>query len=189
MRNPPTGVDFVFQDYTKSLFPWRTAAGNVLLGLRGFDISLRDARDRASAALLAVQLSAQSDKFPSELSGGMQQRVAVARSLARRPRLLLLDEPFGSLDPLTKYAVSEQLLHLRSTASKPMSAVIVTHDIEDAIYLGDEILVLSAPPSGGASTIAANITVEVPKSSRLATVSSRRFIDLRRHLHNLLGGS
>jgi sulfonate transport system ATP-binding protein len=131
---------FVFQDHR--LVPWMTVRDNIELGLHRLSGDAR--RKAAEAKLKLVGLTGSGDAYPSQLSGGMAQRVAIARALAHQPRVLLLDEPFGALDAITRMQLQDELLHVR--ASEHITTILVTHDIEEALYLGDRIVVLSSRP-------------------------------------------
>jgi len=141
--SPPDGVVVVFQDYSHALLQWRTVAGNVALGLEG-RVAAAERAQRVSAALEMVGLDHCADDQPWQLSGGMQQRVQIARALALRPDVLLMDEPFGALDAMTKAALQDELLRVHARTGT--SFVFITHDIEEAVYLGDRVVVLGGPP-------------------------------------------
>ncbi|MHB0980275.1 MAG: ABC transporter ATP-binding protein [Thermoleophilia bacterium] len=150
---PVTGPDprrlLVFQDY--GLFPWRSALGNVELGLEIAGVPLPERRIRARALLERMGLGDFEDKRPHELSGGMRQRVNIARSLAADPDILLMDEPFGAVDALTRMELQDDLLRLHRSGGK--TVVLVTHDIEEAIYLGDRVAVMSERPGAIRATV------------------------------------
>lgn len=131
---------FVFQEY--GIFPWATVLENVALGLRG--LSRAEAERRAREHVELVGLSGFEAQYPAELSGGMKQRVAVARALAVEPELILMDEPFGSLDSLTRLAMRAELLRVRER--RPTTIVLVTHDVDEALQLAERIVVLSPRP-------------------------------------------
>jgi len=154
---PVTGPDprrlLVFQDY--GLLPWRSAIGNVELGLEIAGIPREARRSRARALLERMGLGAFEEKKPHELSGGMRQRVNIARSLAVDPDILLMDEPFGAVDALTRMGLQADLLELHRAGGK--TVVLVTHDIEEAIYLGDRVAVMSERPGA----IRATVTVDL----------------------------
>ena len=159
---PVVGLDersaIAFQE--PRLLPWRSITRNVEVGLpRGK--RTRDDRDRVGHLLELVKLSESAHLRPREISGGMAQRVSLARALARRPGVLLLDEPFGALDALTRLAMQDLLLELH--AAEPATIVIVTHDVDEALYLADHVILLGSP-SGEASSEPASIlsTVAVP---------------------------
>ena len=132
----------VFQQY--ALFPWRTARANVEFGLASSGVRRRERADRAREFLDLVGLSAFADRYPHELSGGMKQRVAIARSLAYDPGILLMDEPFAALDAQTREQLQDELLRIWQRTGK--TVVFVTHAIDEAVYLGQRVAVLSARP-------------------------------------------
>ncbi|MBW0093081.1 ABC transporter ATP-binding protein, partial [Pseudonocardia sp. KRD-188] len=142
---PPPEMALVFQDYTRSLFPWLTVAGNVGFPLvKRADLDAATKQVRTDEAISAVGLAGFEDYHPYQLSGGMQQRVAIARALAFRPEILLLDEPFASVDALTKESLEDLLLVIQERYGTTM--LLVTHDIDEAVYLADRVEVLSPPP-------------------------------------------
>jgi ABC-type nitrate/sulfonate/bicarbonate transport system ATPase subunit len=142
VRGPGHERGMVFQSYT--LFPWLTVAENAYFGARlGANRSSFDA-ERVSSLLELVGLSGFLNAYPRELSGGMQQRVAIVRALANRPKLLLMDEPFGALDAQTREEMQGLMLLLQTR--EPSTVLFVTHDVEEAIYLSSRILVFSARP-------------------------------------------
>ena len=180
---PPESVSLVFQDYSSSLLPWRSVARNVELPLEG-RVPKADRQARVAEALNLVGLADRSDAQPFELSGGMQQRVQLARALVPRPRALLMDEPFGALDALTKADLEDQLLEI--FAATGTTVVFVTHDIEEAIYLSDRVLVLDGTPA----RIVAEIPVESPRPrTQLHTHASPAFLEARQQLHEVIFGS
>jgi NitT/TauT family transport system ATP-binding protein len=132
----------VFQQY--ALLPWRTALGNVALGLEGTQLPRRARRDRALHYLDLVGLSSFADSYPHELSGGMKQRVAIARSLSHDPDVLLMDEPFAALDAQTREMLQSELLRIWERTGKTI--VFVTHSIDEAVFLGQRVAVMSARP-------------------------------------------
>jgi NitT/TauT family transport system ATP-binding protein len=141
---PGPGRAMVFQSF--DLFPWRTALGNIAFGLEMRPIGAAD-KDRISRHYLElVGLKGFEKAYPHQLSGGMQQRVGIARALAVKPDILLMDEPFGALDVQTRDLLQEQMLRIIDAEAK--TVVFVTHSIEEAIYLADRIVVLSARPAG-----------------------------------------
>jgi len=132
----------VFQQY--ALFPWRTALANVEFGLETKGVPRRERLDRARAVLDLVGLALFADHYPHQLSGGMKQRVAIARSLAYEPEVLLMDEPYAALDAQTREALQDQLLDIwRRTDT---TVVFITHSIEEAIYLGQRVAVMTSRP-------------------------------------------
>jgi NitT/TauT family transport system ATP-binding protein len=150
----------VFQQ--ASLLPWRPVGRNVEYGLELAGIDKRERRSRARQALAMVGLGGQADRLPHELSGGMQQRVNLARALAMDPELLLLDEPFGALDAITKERLQDELLRL--TAREDRTTVFITHDVEEAVFLADRVLVMSAAP--GRIMEAFDVPLARPRSRR-----------------------
>jgi len=142
---PQAGRDdlaYIFQDPT--LLPWRTARRNIELPLEVKGASRPDRKRKADELLAMVGLSADAEKFPRELSGGMQMRVSIARALALEPRILLLDEPFAALDAMTRNRLNGELLTLRQR--KPFTAFFVTHSVTEAVFLSSRILVMSPQP-------------------------------------------
>ena len=179
---PPAGVSFVFQDYAASLLPWRTVARNVSLGLEG-RLPKPEIEQRVSEALAMVGLADRRDDHPSQLSGGMQQRVQLARSLAMRASVLLMDEPFGSLDAMTKAGLQDELQDVHGTTGATI--LFVTHDIDEAIYLSDRILILDGSPA----TIAHEIAVDLERPrDQLATKELPNFLALRRTVFEAISG-
>jgi NitT/TauT family transport system ATP-binding protein len=132
----------VFQSY--ALFPWKTVRGNVEFGLKMQGVSAGERRRRAEQYIELVKLSGFEDRYPSELSGGMQQRVSLARILAADPEVLLMDEPFGALDAMTRQVLQEELLRIHEHSRK--TTLFITHNIDEALILADRIIVMSARP-------------------------------------------
>lgn len=177
---PPERVVTVFQDYGSSLLPWRSVEKNVALGLEG-KVSKTVRRQRVPGALEMVGLSPHAKDFPWQLSGGMQQRVQIARALAMEPSVLLMDEPFGSLDAMTKASLQDQLhrVHLQTKAT----VVFITHDVEEAVYLSDRILILGGRPA----TVANELTVALPaERDQIATKESAPYLALRRQVYDII---
>jgi len=183
ISEPPPQMVLVFQDYARSLFPWLTVMGNVMFPLkRRRDMSASEKESAAQRAIEAVGLTRFSKHFPWQLSGGMQQRVAIARAVAFRPEILLLDEPFASVDALTRADLEDLTLHLRDEFGITM--LLVTHDIDEAVYLSDRVFVLSAPPSTVLEQI--RIPLQQPRD-QVRTRSEPGFLELRNHIHGLIG--
>jgi len=169
----------VFQDYSRSLFPWLSVQGNVEFPLRGLPRAER--RARAAEALEWVGLSGAARKRPWQLSGGMQQRVAIARALAYRPSLLLMDEPFASVDAQTRFELEDLLLRVRR--EHDTTVLVVTHDIDESVYLGDRILVLSGSPA----RLVADLEVPLPaERDQVTTRTDEGFVALRSKVARLL---
>jgi NitT/TauT family transport system ATP-binding protein len=165
----------VFQDPT--LFPWRTVWNNVALGLEAQGI-LRSQRHRVDAAIDLVGLAAFKNAYPHQLSGGMAQRVALARALVNDPRILVLDEPLGKLDQLTRMAMQTELLSLWQRSG--VTALLVTHDVEEAVFLANRVIVFSDRPA----RIKADIGVDRPHPRHRG---DPHLAELRRHILGLLG--
>jgi NitT/TauT family transport system ATP-binding protein len=139
---PGKDIGFVFQD--PALLPWRSVVGNVTLGLEGKGMPKALMRERARDLLALVGLQDFGDAYPAELSGGMRQRVAIVRALAYDPRVLLMDEPFGALDAITRDKLQDDLLRIWEQTHKTI--VLVTHSVEEATYLADRVVVLTPRP-------------------------------------------
>ena len=144
VTEPPKDMAVVFQEYGRSLFPWMTVRGNVELPLKNARIPKGERNQLVDNALEAVGLHDVPTSYPWQLSGGMQQRVAIARSLAESPRLLLMDEPFGALDEMTRERMQNELV--RICAETGAAVVFVTHSIPEAVFLSDRVFVMSARP-------------------------------------------
>jgi NitT/TauT family transport system ATP-binding protein len=180
ISGPPDGVVMVFQDYTHSLLPWRTVRRNVALGIEKLGRSERDGR--VDEALAMVGLADRDGEYPWRLSGGMQQRVQIARALAMRPRVLLMDEPFGALDAMTRASLQDQLLHVRELTGTTI--VFVTHDVEEAVYLSDRLVVLRGSPA----TVGLTLDVPLPRPRDQVTTKERAdYLDLRHQVYEALG--
>ncbi|WP_405825912.1 ABC transporter ATP-binding protein [Streptomyces sp. NBC_00838] len=139
---PGKDIGFVFQE--PALLPWRTVRRNVSLGLEAQRDTSEQGREQVATLLDLVGLTDFADSFPKELSGGMRQRTAIARALAYNPRILLMDEPFGALDAITRDRLHDDLLRIWETTHKTI--VLVTHSVEEATYLADRVAVMSARP-------------------------------------------
>ncbi len=142
---PPPEMALVFQEYTRSLMPWLTVQKNVTLPLRHLRLPRTERDERVSSALAAVGLAGAESKYPWQLSGGMQQRVAIARAIAYRPEVLVMDEPFASVDAQTRFELEDLCLKIREEFG--MTIVVVTHDIDEAVYLSDRVVVLGERPA------------------------------------------
>jgi NitT/TauT family transport system ATP-binding protein len=182
IAGPPGGVVIVFQDYSHALLQWRTVFRNVALGLEG-RVTASELRERVLDALRLVGLEKNADDYPWQLSGGMQQRVQIARALAVRPTVLLMDEPFGALDAMTRALLQDELMRVRQETG--CSIAFVTHDIEEAVYLGDRIAVLNGAPGRIARTL--DVTLPQPRD-QLMTRQSREFLQLRYAVHQAIAG-
>jgi NitT/TauT family transport system ATP-binding protein len=171
----------VFQDYSRALLPWRTIAGNVALAFEARGTPRQERPALIEQRLRQVGLWEWRDRFPVQLSGGMQQRLQIARCLAQEPELLLMDEPFGALDAMTRHVLQDEVTHLsRDTGT---TVVFVTHDLEEAIYLGDRVVAMESRPG----RIATTVEIELPRPRhQLTTREDRRFLAYRHQLFNLL---
>jgi NitT/TauT family transport system ATP-binding protein len=178
---PPPEVALVFQDYTRALMPWYTVGKNVALPLRSKVSSKQERRARAEEALRNVGLEEFKDRHPWQLSGGMQQRVALARGLAYQPDILLMDEPFASVDAQTRTDLED--LVLRVQRSMGLTILFVTHDIDEAVYMADRVVVLSNRPTVVADTIEVDLP---PERDQIMTKSDARFAELRARVMRLI---
>ena len=168
------GRGMVFQSF--DLFPWRTALGNVEFGLQMMDVPRRERRERAQHWIEAVKLKGFEHAYPHQLSGGMQQRVGIARALAVEPEVLLMDEPFGALDVQTRDLLQDELLAIWQQKRK--TVLFVTHSIEEAIYLADRVVIFTARPA----RIDRVLEVPFPRPRTEDMKSSPTFVELRREI-------
>lgn len=160
----------VFQEY--AIFPWKTVIDNVAFGLRMRGIPKKERRDIAKRWLERVGLSRFAHYYPHQISGGMKQRVSIARALANDPEVLLMDEPLGALDAQTRAVLQEELLRIWEETRK--TVVYITHSIEEAVLLGDKVVLMTAHPG----TNKATFQVELPRPRTLAMQSSKEFREL-----------
>jgi NitT/TauT family transport system ATP-binding protein len=180
VSGPPDTVVTVFQDYGNALLPWRTVARNVALGLER-RMPRRERDERVAAALAMVGLAGRHREYPWRLSGGMQQRVQIARALAMRPRVLLMDEPFGALDAMTKASLQEELLRVQRETGA--TVVFITHDLEEAIFLSDRVVVIAGAPG----TITQCEHVDLPRSrDQITTRELPEYLAVRHRLGEAL---
>ena len=173
--NPDVGV--VFQQY--ALFPWLTALGNVLFALKRFTITKQERLERAFSALREVGLEGRERAYPEQLSGGMRQRVALARTFVTSPKVLLMDEPFGSLDAQTRVVMHEILL--RIWEAHKATVIFVTHDVDEALILSDRAYVMSAAPG----KIIETVEIEQERPRHVDQVDAA-FLKNRNHIIGLL---
>lgn len=178
----PDGLAMVFQDYSRSLFPWMRVDANIAFPLKRVPRSERAAR--VQEAIDSVGLRGKEKLYPWQMSGGMQQRVAIARALACHPKLLLMDEPYASVDAQTRAELEDLLLKIQ--AEKNITVLVVTHDIDESVYLADHIIVLSKPPSVVAETIEVDL---VRPRDHVATKTDPKFVEIRGHVTALLRGA
>ncbi|HTM73767.1 MAG TPA: ABC transporter ATP-binding protein [Pseudolabrys sp.] len=177
IRNPGPDRGVVFQEY--ALFPWLNVAQNIEFGLRERGVPKAERKDRVTRQISTVGLDGFEDRFPQELSGGMRQRVALARVLVNDPKILLMDEPFAALDAQTRTIMQTELLRVWSAERR--TALFVTHNIEEAVLLGDRLVVMTARPG----RIKEIVNVELP---RPRDVTSAEFNEIRRYVASLLEG-
>jgi NitT/TauT family transport system ATP-binding protein len=189
VQRVPDGLAVVFQDYGRSLYPWLTVRDNVALPLRRTTRVRAARREAADASLAAVGLagvggmSRVGDKYPRQLSGGMQQRVAIARALAADPVLLLMDEPFGSVDAQTREDLEDLVLRVRR--ERDITILLVTHDIDESVYVGDRVIVLTAGPG----QVRADLPVNLPEPrDQISTKELPEFVRLRTEVSRVIRG-
>jgi NitT/TauT family transport system ATP-binding protein len=184
VTNVPEELAVVFQDYSRSLFPWLNVRANVEMPLRRLHLSAAELDERITTALAEVGLTGTESRYPWQLSGGMQQRVAIARAVAFKPALLLMDEPFASVDAQTRADLQDLILDVWRRHDS--TVVFVTHDIDESVYLADRVVVLSLPPTRVAQEIV--VDLERPRD-QIATRESRRFAELRAVVARLISRS
>jgi NitT/TauT family transport system ATP-binding protein len=177
----PDRLSVVFQDYSRSLFPWLTVNRNVAVPLKVAGVAKKEREARIQEVLHAVGLGDVGKSYPWQLSGGMQQRVAIARALAHQPDMLLMDEPFASVDAQTRFDLEDLILRVRHELD--ITVVLVTHDIDEAVYLADRVVVLTGAPSTVAEIV--DVPLDRPRN-QLSTRSSQTFGQLRSHLMRLV---
>ena len=181
VTDPPEEMALVFQDYSRSLMPWTSVRNNVLLPLRHKKLARAERSRLVEEALDAVGLTRFIDHYPWQLSGGMQQRVAIARALAYQPSILLMDEPFASVDAQTRGDLEDLVLSVREGFG--VTIVFVTHDIDESVYLADRIAVLTHAPTEVKELIA----VDLPSPrDQIATKELPDFARLRAHVYRLI---
>lgn len=181
IAGPSRDRAIIFQDYSKALLPWRTVRGNIALSLEARGVPAKDRGAIIDELIAKMGLVRARDQFPGQLSGGMQQRVQIARCLAQEPKILLMDEPFGALDAMTRQSLQDEILQLAE--EKKMTIVFITHDLEEAIYLGDRVVVLGGSPA----TVIETVDVGLPRPrNQLTTREDARFLAHRHRLFDLL---
>ena len=180
---PPEKLALVFQEYGRSLLPWMTVEGNVSLPLEAKKLPKSKRARLVAESLDAVGLSDFTASYPWQLSGGMQQRVAIARALAYQPEILLMDEPFASVDAQTRFELEDLTLAVREKFN--VTVVLVTHDIDEAVYLSDRVVVLSKRPT----RVQEVVDIDLPRRrNQVTTRESPRFANLRGHVARLISG-
>lgn len=177
--DPARDIGMVFQQ--PLLLKWRRILENVLLPAEILGLPMGEARDRARDLLALVGLSGNESKYPYELSGGMQQRAAIARSLIHDPKLVLMDEPFGALDALTREKMNLELLRIWKESGKTI--IFVTHGISEAVFLGTRVVVLTAGPA----KMADNFEIDLPHPRMLEINTQPKFGEYTRRVYRLLG--
>ncbi|WP_246102714.1 ABC transporter ATP-binding protein [Methylobacterium terricola] len=177
VAGPDPEVGVVFQQY--ALFPWLTAAQNIGFALKRFGLSAAERRSQALAGLAEVGLEGRGNMYPGQLSGGMKQRVALARTLASRPKVLLMDEPFGALDAQTRASMHELLLGVWE--AHRTTVLFVTHDVDEALVLSDRVHVMSAGPG----RIVETLDVASPRPRRVDDVDATYLANRNRIMRRL----
>ena len=179
LSDPPAWLSIVFQDYNRSLFPWLSVKQNVGFGLS--HVGKRERDERVAAALAAVRLDHAADLYPWQLSRGMQQRCALARSIVVRPKLLLLDEPFASVDAQTRFDLQDLVMEICREMS--LSTLLVTHDMDEAVFMADKVVVLSTKPA----RVIEQVAIDIPyPRDQLTTKESSEFLRLRHQVYTLV---
>ena len=181
VTGPRRDVGFVFQ--TPELLPWRTVLSNSLIGAEILGLDMAQAKRRALELISLVGLETFESARPSELSGGMQQRNALVRALLHDPKLLLMDEPFGALDALTRETMGLELLRIWSTLR--CSVIFVTHSVTEALFLSDTVVVLSSRPG----RVQAVFELNLPRPRDLSMLSEPEIVDKAMQIRELLGAS
>jgi NitT/TauT family transport system ATP-binding protein len=178
VTEPPEELALVFQEYSRSLMPWASVRDNVLLPLRHKKLARSQRKELVEESLEAVGLTRFIDHFPWQLSGGMQQRVAIARALAYQPSILLMDEPFASVDAQTRADLEDLTLRVREQYG--ITILFVTHDIDESVYLPDRVVVLTHSPT----EVKEIVPVDLPRPrDQIATKELPEFMQLRGHVY------
>ncbi len=181
VNSPPEEMALVFQEYSRSLFPWMSVRGNVLLPLHHKRLAKQQRNRLVEDALEEVGLVGFMDHYPWQLSGGMQQRVAIARALAYQPSILLMDEPFASVDAQTRDDLEDLVLKVRQDYG--VTVVFVTHDIDESVYLADRIVVLTNSPTSVKEIVSVDLG---GARDQIATKELPEFARLRTHVYRLI---
>src|SRR5437667_4188069 len=181
VTSPPEDMALVFQEYGRSLMPWTTVRNNVLLPLRHKKLRRDEREQLVEEGVEAVGLTRFLDHYPWQLSGGMQQRVAIARALAYQPSILLMDEPFASVDAQTRGDLEDLVLQVREEYG--ITILFVTHDIDESVYLADRVVVLTHAPT----EVKEIVPVDLPRPrDQIATKELPEFVHLRAHVARLI---
>lgn len=178
VTEPPAEMAIVFQDYSRSLMPWLSVLDNVMLPLRSAITDKAERKKKAMEALVEVGLKDHVQKYPWQLSGGMQQRVAIARALGYAPEIVLMDEPFASVDAQTRGDLEDLTLRLKNHLG--ITIVLVTHDIDEAVYLADRVLVLGKKPTQVVDLIETHLGQQ---RDQITTKATREFAELRTRVY------
>ncbi|HWK76278.1 MAG TPA: ABC transporter ATP-binding protein [Microbacterium sp.] len=178
VKSPPADMAFVLQEYGRSLFPWATVAHNVEMPLLENRTPKAERRRRVVDALAAVGLADAADRYPWQLSGGMQQRVAIARAVAYQPKVLVMDEPFAAVDAQTRADLEDLVRRLWHELG--LTVLFVTHDIDEAVYLGTRVIVLSSAPTFVQDDVAIDLGME---RDQIHTRSLSAFAELRSRVY------
>jgi len=181
VTEPPPEMALVFQEYGRSLMPWTSVRNNVLLPLRHKKLSNDERRALVEEAVGAVGLTRFLDHYPWQLSGGMQQRVAIARALAYQPSILLMDEPFASVDAQTRGELEDLVLRVREEYG--ITILFVTHDIDESVYLADRVVVLTHSPTEVKEIV--RVDLGRPRD-QITTKELPEFVHLRAHVYRLI---
>jgi NitT/TauT family transport system ATP-binding protein len=181
VTEPPEEMALVFQEYGRSLMPWASVRNNVLLPLRHKSLGRLDRTRLVEEALESVGLTRFIDHYPWQLSGGMQQRVAIARALAYQPSILLMDEPFASVDAQTRGELEDLVLQVREEYG--ITILFVTHDIDESVYLADRVVVLTHSPTEVKEIV--QVDLDRPRD-QIETKELPEFVHLRGHVYRLI---
>jgi NitT/TauT family transport system ATP-binding protein len=183
VAGPPERMALVFQDYSRSLYPWMKVSENVAFPLRRKKMGKGERNELVERAVESVGLASSIDKYPWQLSGGMQQRVAIARGLAYQPEVLLMDEPFASVDAQTRADLEDLVLSIRHEYD--VTVLFVTHDIDESVYMGDRVVILTPRPS----RVQEVLEVDLPRPrDQVETKEMPEFAHLRAHVYRAIKG-
>lgn len=183
VTSPPPGLAVVLQDYTRSLMPWLSVEKNISLPLKRLGLTKDEISETIESVLNEVGLSGNQKNYPWQLSGGMQQRVAIARAIAVRPQLLIMDEPFASVDAQTRFDLEDLVLKVRDDFK--ITTAMVTHDIDEAVYLSDKVVVLYGSPAN----VKEIVKVDLPyPRNQVASRGREEFAELRTKIYAQVRG-
>jgi NitT/TauT family transport system ATP-binding protein len=183
VSGPPERMALVFQDYSRSLYPWMKVGENVAFPLRRKKLTKAERNEAVEHAVESVGLASSIDQYPWQLSGGMQQRVAIARGLAYQPEVLLMDEPFASVDAQTRADLEDLVLSIRHEYD--VTVLFVTHDIDESVYMGDRVVILTPRPS----RVQEVLEIDLPRPrDQVGTKEMPEFAHLRGHVYRAIKG-